>query len=180
MQNSRTFTLAVTLVLGAGAVQPAFAELASGIQSGFEIRLTHEVSATPAEAYRVAVHDIGRWWDPSHTYSGKATNLSLADRPGGCLCERLPHGGVQHLQVVYVERGKQLRMLGGLGPLQALAAQGALTWSFEPRAGGTRMTWTYRVAGLEPSTAASLSHVVESVVAQQARRLAERLGTQPH
>lgn len=165
------------LALGAGTVRPASAELATGLKSGFEIRLTHEVRATPAEAYRVAVRDIGRWWDPSHTYSGKATNLSLVDRPGGCLCERLPGGGVQHMQVVYVDRGKQLRMLGGLGPLQALAAQGALTWTFEPGKAGTRMTWTYRVAGLEPDAVASMSRAVEAVVAQQANRLAGRLGT---
>lgn len=174
-----TMAIAFATVLGASAARPAFAELAAGLESGFEIRLTREVRTAPAVAYRVAVRDIGRWWDPSHTYSGNARNLSLTDRPGGCLCERLPGGGVQHLQVVYVDRGRQLRMLGGLGPLQALAAQGALTWTFEPSAGGTRMRWTYRVAGLEPAAVTALSGVVETVVTQQADRLAARLGSVP-
>lgn len=176
MRTTRKGAMAFAVALGGGLMTPAHADLTPGIESGFEVRIRREVPAKPAEAYRVAVREIGRWWDPSHTYSGKATNLSLVDRPGGCLCERLPEGGVQHLQVVYVERGKQLRMLGGLGPLQSLAAQGAMTWQFEPDGAGTRMTWTYRVAGLEPTSVAALSRVVEAVVTQQADRLASRLG----
>lgn len=167
--------LALVPLLLALAPAPASAELAPGITSGFEVRLVRELHTTPATAYRVAVHDVGRWWNPAHTYSGVAANLSLQDRPGGCFCERLAGGGVQHLQVVYVERGKQLRLLGGLGPLQELAAQGAMTWRFERAGDGTRMTWTYRVAGLEPAAAASLARVVESVVTEQADRLTRRL-----
>lgn len=164
------------MALGALFAGPAAAELGPALQGGFEVRLIRELPTTaPAEAYRVAVRDLGRWWNPDHTYSGKAGNLSLVDRPGGCFCEKLAAGGVQHMQVVYVERGRQLRMLGGLGPLQELAAQGALTWRFAPSGGGTRMTWTYRVAGLEPAAVGALSRVVDQVITEQADRLARRL-----
>jgi hypothetical protein len=36
-------------------------------------------------------------------------------------------GGVRHMQVVYVDPGKTLRMIGGLGPLQSMAATGSMT-----------------------------------------------------
>ena len=51
---------------------------------------THEVtvSATPADAYKALVTEVGRWWNPAHTYSGDAANLSIDARPGELLLRK--------------------------------------------------------------------------------------------
>ena len=70
--------------------------------------------------YNSIVDDVGLWWDSSHTFSGNAENLSIDDKAGGCFCENLENGGsVRHLEVVFVDPGKTLRMIGGLGPLSS-------------------------------------------------------------
>lgn len=152
---------------------PSSAEILARAASGFELRITRTIAQPPTDVYRKAVRDVARWWDPEHTYSGQASNLTLEPRAGGCFCERLPNrGSVQHMQVAHVAPGHTIRMLGGLGPLQALAASGALTWTFEPTPdGGTRMVWTYRVTGLETPEVETLAPVVDQVLTIQAERL---------
>ena len=46
--------------------------------------------------------DVGRWWNPEHSYSGVAANFSIDARAGGCFCERLKDGSVAHMTVVFV------------------------------------------------------------------------------
>src|SRR5215211_435602 len=63
---------------------------------------------SPEQAYRRFIQ-IGRWWNPDHSYSGKASNLKLRPKAGGCLCEALPRGGsVEHLRVSLVQPGEHL------------------------------------------------------------------------
>ncbi len=51
--------------------------------------------------------EIGNWWSDAHTYSGKASNLTLRNEPGGCFCETLPGGGfVRHASLEYSDKGK--------------------------------------------------------------------------
>ncbi len=173
------YTLLFCTGAGAPGGAPVHAEVVSTSASGFVLQHSVEVAAEPFKAYRAAVRDIRRWWDPEHTYSGRSANLSLQASAGGCLCERLDGGGsVQHLQVVYVQPGQTLRLIGGLGPLQGLASQGALTWQFKALDGGrTRIGWSYRVTGLDASTAASLAPVVDEVIGIQVARLGRFIGT---
>jgi hypothetical protein len=65
--------------------------------------------------------------------------------------------------VAYVQPGVATRLLGGLGPLQEIAASGALTWKFESIEQRTRLTWTYRVTGMQPDDVGKLSGVVDQV-----------------
>ncbi len=154
------------------------AEVIARTDHGFQSRTSVVVSATPQAAYERALRDVARWWDPAHTYSGNGANLSLDARAGGCFCERLDGGGgVQHLVVVYLQPGKTVRLLGGLGPLQGLGASGALTWQFEALEGKTRITWTYRVTGLEPDGVQALATVVDQVVGAQVVRLGRLIDT---
>ena len=44
-----------------------------------------------ADAYRRFVA-LPAWWDPAHSYSGKASALSFDPKAGGCWCERLDDG----------------------------------------------------------------------------------------
>lgn len=85
---------------------PAAAEVKSVTPNGFEVASIATIAA-PADRVYAALGEVGRWWDPSHTFSRDAANLSMELRAGGCFCERLKDGGsVQHLQVVYAAPAK--------------------------------------------------------------------------
>lgn len=156
------------------ALAPAFAgaEVVDATGAGFTSRTTRVIAAGPADVYRALVGDIGRWWNPDHTYSGNAANLSLDDRAGGLFLEKLDSGGeVSHLTVVFADPGKTLRLAGGLGPLQALGVTGAMTWQLQPDISGTRVELTYVVGGYAPGGLEALASPVDQVVGEQLGRL---------
>jgi hypothetical protein len=115
----------------------------------------------------------GRPWGGSdHTFSGNAANLSIDATPGGCWCEKLANGGgVRHLTVVYADPGKLIRFSGGLGPLQDMAVNGAMQWTFKEAAGQTTIEVTYKVGGYAPGGLEPLSKAVDGVLASQVLRL---------
>jgi hypothetical protein len=118
------------------------------------------------------LRDVGRWWDPAHTYSGKAENLSLDGRAGGHFLEMLENGGsIIHMTVVYAAPGKTLRLVGGLGPLQAFAVNGSMTWQFEPEGAGTRVEVIYVVGGYMPGGLQKMAPAVDKVLGEQLQRL---------
>jgi uncharacterized protein YndB with AHSA1/START domain len=156
----------------------AIAEVASVGTGGFVIAREHTLAAPPAEAYRRFVDDYGRWWNSAHSWSGDANNFSLDARPGGCLCERWAEGAAMHMMVGYVEPGRVLRLVGGLGPLQQLGLSGTLNLNFEPAgANATRMKVEYRVVGFDPAGFAQLAPVVDGVLAEQFGRLERYVAT---
>ena len=70
--------------------------------AGFLVRHEMTIAAPPARVYDALVREVGSWWNPSHTFTGDAKNLSIDARPGGCFCEKYPNGGgVEHLRVVH-------------------------------------------------------------------------------
>src|SRR5437764_15001149 len=104
------------LILVLAVAGPASAEVKSVTANGFEVATTGTIAA-PSDRVYAALGEVGHWWDPSHTFSRDAANLSIELRAGGCFCERLKDGGsVQHLQVVYAAPGQGLRLRGALGP----------------------------------------------------------------
>jgi hypothetical protein len=150
---------------------PARADVVDSGAGGFTVKIAIQVSAPAMEAYRTVVDRVGAWWDPAHTWSGKSGNLSIEAVPGGCFCERLPSGGgVRHLTVVFVDPGKLLRLKGGLGPLQDMAADGSMTWTFSEAAGKTNVEVTYKVGGYAPGGLAALAVPVNGVLTQQVER----------
>ena len=151
---------------------PAAAAVVDAQPGGFEVKTTAAIAATPDRVY-AAMTEPGRWWASEHTYSHDARNLSLEPRAGGCWCEALPGGGsVQHMRVVYADPGRMLRAAGGLGPLQGMGVQGALTWTLGPGpAGGTVVTQTYDVGGYAPGGLAALAPIVDRVLGEQLARL---------
>jgi uncharacterized protein YndB with AHSA1/START domain len=163
-----TGLLAAALLTGPAGLRAEVVDAAAG---GFTVKLARHVAAPPEEVYATAVA-VGRWWSPDHTFSGSAAALSIDARPGGCWCETLPGGGgVRHLEVVYAAPGSLLRFSGGLGPLQATAASGSLTWTFAAAGDGTDVTWTYAVAGDRPGGLEALAPAVDAVLAEQIDRL---------
>ena len=130
----------VPLILVLPFAGPASAEVKSVTANGFEVATTGTIAA-PSDRVYAALGEVGHWWDPSHTFSRDATNLSIELRAGGCFCERLKDGGsVQHLQVVYAAPGQGLRLRGALGPLQTEGVDGTLNWTLKPGEGGTNVT----------------------------------------
>jgi uncharacterized protein YndB with AHSA1/START domain len=159
-----------------GLAWPAAAEVVERSADGFTIRVVAQVAAPPAAVYASLVDGVGEWWDPEHTYSGRASNLSIQARPGGCFCETLPGGGVEHARVVNAQPGRILRLDGALGPLQHIAVTGRLTWQLDQADRGTRLTLTYAVAGRAPGGLDSLAAVVDTVLARQVTLLAAHAG----
>lgn len=161
-----------TIALAALAfASPATAEVVSASTNGFEVRETVTLDAAPNDAFAAFGH-VGTWWSGEHSYSGNAANLSLELTPGGCFCERLPNGGgVQHMRVAYVDPGKRLVLTGPLGPLLYLATTGVMDVAFQPAGSGTRVVIDYRAAGFFNGGADKIAPAVDSVLAEQAKRL---------
>jgi uncharacterized protein YndB with AHSA1/START domain len=163
--------VAITAIF-AGTVH---AEVVSVSANGFEVREQLHMEL-PAEKIYEAILSPARWWSSEHTYSGNAANMTLDPRAGGCWCEKLENGGsVQHLQVVYVAPGHAIRLRGALGPLQAMAVDGAMTWTLKSAPNGTDMTLTYAVGGYSKDGFAALATVVDQVLADQVARLRNSL-----
>jgi hypothetical protein len=138
---------------------------------GFVVREQVNFAGNAASAWKRLV-DVGSWWDPRHTYSGRSSNLSLTLQPGSCWCEKLDGGGfVRHLEVVLVMPGKMLRLIGGLGPLQGTGATGALTFTLSSTSQArTTVVAEYAVVGYSPDGLTSLAAAVDEVLADQMKR----------
>ena len=165
-----TGVLAVAILVLAVA-GTASAEVKSVTANGFEVATTGTIAA-PADRVYAALGEVGHWWDPSHTFSRDAANLSMELRAGGCFCERLKDGGsVQHLQVVYATPGQGLRLRGALGPLQTEGVDGTVSWTMKPGEGGTTVTLSYVVGGYIRSGMEQWAPRVDRVLDEQLQRL---------
>jgi len=151
--------------------QTTRAEIADSAPGGFTLRETAHVAAAPDKVYGALIVPA-RWWSSEHTFSGNAANMSFDARAGGCWCEALPGGGsVLHMTVVYAVPGKALRMRGALGPFQAMATEGVMTWSLVPAASGTDVTLTYAITGYAKDGFGQIAPAADSVLAKQVARL---------
>lgn len=68
---------------------PAMAKVKSATPNSFALEYRASLKAPPELVYQT-VGEVARWWNPEHSYSGKAENLSLELKAGGCFCERIP------------------------------------------------------------------------------------------
>ncbi len=174
----RLLALLVTLLALSGAAR---AEVVAASPGGFSLVIETPSRATPARSYEAFVA-LDQWWDPAHSYSGDADNLTLELVPGGAFLETLPDGGfVKHLEVVYLKPGEEIRLLGGLGPLQPMGLHGALTVRFEAVGSGSKTVMIYNVTGFSGEGLEPLAPVVDAVQAGQMRRhaaYADRLAGQ--
>jgi hypothetical protein len=168
------FSAVAAGLVGSAAPQPAAADVQSSSPAGFVVRIEMPVAAAPTDVY-TKLFEIGRWWSEAHTYTGKASNLTLKNEPGGCFCEALPSGGfVRHAAVEYSDKGKVVRLSGGLGPLQELGAQGMLSFNLLPAdKAGTRLVVSYVVSGYPANEKgfAALAAPVNGVLKEQIERL---------
>jgi hypothetical protein len=161
----------------------ASAEVVDSAANGFVVKTSVSILAAQDDVYRQIVR-VGDWWDPAHTFSGDAHNLSIEEKPMGCFCEILPNqGGVRHMEVVNFVPGKTLVMSGALGPLQSMAATANMTIqlssliSVAGRATShlTRVEVTYAVTGYLAGGMNALAAPVDGVVSQMFVRLKNRI-----
>ena len=166
----------VRFVLGAAALASvvllsprslsAHAEVIEASSSGFALQRTIHIAAAPDRVYAALIQPA-KWWNPEHTFSGSAANLSLDARAGGCFCETWSGGSVQHEVVVYVVPGKTLRMRGALGPFQAQGMTGALTFSIKAAGDGTDLTMENVVGGFMKGGIGKWPRLADSMLAEQ-------------
>jgi hypothetical protein len=160
---TNTLLLIISFSLNAAVVDSSY--------YGFTIRQEYSINNVPDSAFHNLVYYIGKWWDSEHTYSGKASNLWIDAVAGGCFCEKLPNGGsVRHMTVVFAQPGKTLRMEGGLGPLQSMAVNAVMTFTFSGEGSGTKVTISYVVGGYVPGGLQKMSVLVDRVLADQMKR----------
>lgn len=151
---------------------PARAEVVESTAVGFSVRNSVTINAAPAKVYAALTDKVGGWWDPVHTFSQDARNLSLDAKPGGCFCERLPDGGgVQHMTVIYASPGKLLRLTGAIGPMQEAGLSGTMTWKLSQAGDGTTVELTYAVGGFRVGGFRDLPPVVDGVLRGQLAQL---------
>ena len=154
---------------------PLGAEVKDQAANGFTVENTQLVPVAPDVAWRGLI-DVGRWWPADHRWWGRAANLTIDPVAGGCFCEVDGARQARHMQVVFVEPGKLLRMTGGLGPLQGMGWDGVLEFRLAAEGQGTRITLWYRAGGYAPDDLTALAAVVDRVQAGQLLGLAEYLG----
>ncbi|BFM05818.1 hypothetical protein [Halioxenophilus aromaticivorans] len=153
----------------------ANSEVIHKAEHGFNLVITGSTDASPEQTYQQFLK-VQDWWIASHTRFGKAENLSIDARAGGCFCEIQGQKQVQHMVVAMVNPGQEVQLLRGLGPLQMMDLHGAMSWRFEPLAnGGTQITQSYNVSGFYPDGLQSLAGVVDSVQSAQLNALIAKL-----
>jgi hypothetical protein len=147
------------------------AEVTDSSASGFTVKNIVYIATNSNDVYNQLI-DVKKWWSSAHTFSGDANNLSIDPKAGGCFCEQLSGGGsVRHLEVVYANPGKVLRMVGALGPMQSMAVTGSITFNLSEENNLTKVEVIYTVGGYRPGGLNSLAPVVDRVLLAQLNRL---------
>ncbi len=160
---------------GFASVHPEVSDTSS---YGFTVKGFISIQADSNKVWRHLVKDVGKWWDPDHTFSGRSGNMSLEPEANGCFCEKLGNGGsVRHMEIVFAMPGKMLRMTGGLGPLQSLGVTGSLTFLLYGAENGTAVEMTYGAGGYAPGGLQKWAAPVDLVLNNQLNRLKKFIET---
>jgi len=165
------------LVLLLLALSPclSFAEVLDSAQHGSKIKIERQVNVNKAQAYQQFIK-VGQWWHPDHTWFGNAQNLSIDANVGGCFCEINADQQAMHMTVSYVEPNNEIKMLGGLGPLQMMGVNGGMSWKFEAiDENRTKIIFQYQVVGYLNGGLEKLAPIVDSVQNVQLTRLSNLL-----
>lgn len=163
------FRIAATIASVGLLASAAPAEVVQATASGFEIKQQVTIDA-PLQQVWDTLRAPQRWWSHEHTYSDDSKNLYLDSQATGCFCERLPDakGSVEHARIVYIQPPRMIRLDGALGPLQAEAVKGTLTFKLDPEGdNATKVTMSYVVGGYVRAGADTLAPKVDEVLAVQ-------------
>lgn len=174
--RGRGIVLTMLAALAIGSAGRAAAAATDVSPTGSLVVAQQDVKADPHRVFE-ALGEVDKWWNPRHTYSGNAANLSLQTQGPGCLCERWDGNFVEHARVVYSSRDRTLRLEGGLGPLQELAVSAVLTFSVKEAVGKTTLRLTYRISGSAAAGLQDLAGPVDFVMTEQLQRLVAYIET---
>jgi len=174
MRYRHLTALAVLVTLFAAG--PAASEIKESAPDALLLEYVYHVHAPPERVY-AAITEIGHWWNGEHTYSGDAANLSLKAEAGACFCETWKDGSVRHGQVVMAMHDKVLRIETALGPLQARAVNGILTFALKPNGELTDLAISYRINGSASSHLEKTATGVNSNLDDQFQRLVRYIET---
>jgi hypothetical protein len=153
----------------------AIADVVDSSSNGFTINIEREVKVAPNTAYQ-QFSQIGEWWIADHTYFGKSANMTLDLKAGGCFCEIEGGKQVLHMTVTFVHPNNEVRMAGGLGPLQMMGISGGMSWKFEALDNGnTKITHRYQVSGSIKGGVGKLATIVDKVQVMQVDSLVKAL-----
>ena len=173
MNRLNSFCIALSLSFSL----PTAAEVVVTGKNGFTVSHSIEIKADPLVVYKIMTAQIDEWWNGDHSWSGDASNLYMNPSLGGCFCERLANGGfVEHLGIIYLSPGEEIRFDGALGPLQQMAVQGRMIWKIEALENGSKVSFTYHIHGFSKGRFTELSPVVDAVIGEQLTRLGELSG----
>jgi hypothetical protein len=168
----RILAAAAAAAMAAGAAQAAVTDRST---AGFEVVEKATIAAPPDKVWAMLMRPY-RWWSAQHTWSGDAKNLSIDG--GGCFCETLPRGAVRHMTITYADGKSQLRMFGGLGPLQFTGAAGHMGVALKAAGAGTDVVMTYDVGGYaKGGLAETYADPVDRVLGEQLARLKKTVET---
>ena len=146
----------------------AQAEVVRRGNEGFVSKHQLMIAVAPAEVWRAMTQGVSRWWDPAHTISGDAENLLMQTKVGGCFCEKLPAGKFEHLRIIVSQENQELRLRGGLGPLQSMGAAGTMSIRLTAIGESTRLDYKYAVSGTGDQ---AIAEAVDQVQLDQLKRL---------
>lgn len=167
MRQAHFVHAGVAAVAALGLVLPVAAAVVDVDSGGFVSAHEIEIAAPPTRVFEALVAEVGAWWDPAHTYSGDASNLTFSQFPA--LWERISDEGfVRHMAIDVVRPPTMLRLSGGLGPLQPLAVVGSMTFELAAAEQGTRLAYRYVVNGRRLER---LAEPVDRVMGGQLARL---------
>jgi hypothetical protein len=139
---------------------------------GFGVRSEVTTSAAPKKVYSALVRDVGKWWNPEHTYSGDSHNLTMASKVGGCFCEKVSrHGAVEHAHLIMLMPDSQVRMTGAFGPLQSSGLVGTLSFKISEAGTGSKIELSYNVGGYMHGSFQNIASGVDEVLTDQLNRL---------
>lgn len=171
-----------TAALFAATASPAFAEVKSASETGFNIIHIATVDATPEEIWKrlLAPKD---YWNKAHSWSGSSAGFYIDAQANGCFCELFQEpdangklktvGSVEHMRVIFAQPGKVLRMQGALGPLQSEAVIGTLTVAIDSNKNGvgTKVSFSYVVGGYMRYKVSEIAPAVDKVLGEQFKNM---------
>lgn len=151
------------------------AEVLDKAADGFTLEISFETKADAKTAYKQFIK-VGDWWNADHTWFGDASKLYIEPEVNGCFCEKNGNKQALHMIISYVNPNKEMRMIGGLGPLQGLGLHGGMSWKFDTlENGNTKVTHRYQVTGYMQGGLEQLAKIVNSVQTIQMQGLEKAL-----
>ena len=155
----------------------SYSQVIGSDNHGFQIKIETEVNVEKSIAYQQFLK-VNQWWHPDHTWFGKSEKLSIDANVGGCFCEVDGDKQAMHMTISYVDPNNEVKMIGGLGPLQMMGINGGMSWKFEAiDATHTKIIFHYQVSGYVNGGLTKLAPIVDKVQRIQLTRLSNLLNT---